>query len=140
MREYREDGTLPGEPTMGRIYKAAHDGVLHLQYSLVEFVTDWPDYIENYDSFRGYVTEFLSKDELTTKLAELKKIGFTSEEKQTEKIAHLKQIVINKHAEAVKAISDYINTAKPAQGSRPLDYHDHLVDLIYLFDPHGGKR
>ena len=112
MIELRADGTIPGAPKIGRIYLMAHDGVLHYQSCKVEFESDWPEYIEKYDTFRGFTSGFLPIDELNTKLAALRKAGFGPEEMKIEKVRHLKQKAKEAHKESIKALEAYIKACE----------------------------
>lgn len=107
MIELRADGSLPGEPKVGRIYKMANGGRLYYHSYEVEMESDWPDYIEKYPNFRGFVTGFLPIKELSAEHERLNEIGFTPAEHDVERVKHLKAIFMKARDEAEKAAHAY---------------------------------
>lgn len=107
MQEYRADGSTEGEPTMGRIYVMASKGELHYSSHEVELVSDWPKYIEQYSTFRGFCTGFLPMDELEKAHQELIAAGFLQEDKDREKVAYLKEEFMKARDVAEKAAHAY---------------------------------
>lgn len=107
MKEFREDGTLEGAPTLGRIYKLGYDGRVVLILWEGEREDDFRPYIEQYDTFRGYLTGFLPLEEARAKHAELLKIPILKEELEAEKVRHLKKEFLEAHKKAEKAAYAY---------------------------------
>jgi hypothetical protein len=107
MIELRADGSLPGEDKIGRIYIMSYDGRLGYCSFECELESDWPEYIEKYPNFRGFVTGFLPLDELSAKHEELNAKGFTAEEQEAETVKHLKTVFLAAHRAAEKAAHAY---------------------------------
>jgi hypothetical protein len=107
MIELREDGTLEGAPKVGRIYKLAYDGRITLILWEGELETDFHSYVERYETFRGYLTDFLPLEEARTEHARLLKIPTPSEELEAEKVRHLKKQFLEAHKKAEQAAHAY---------------------------------
>lgn len=107
MKEFRADGTLEGEPKLGRIYKMAHDGRIFLTLWKGEREDDLAPYIEKYDNFRGFVTGFLPLEEAEKRHEELLKIPTPPEELEIEKVKHLKKLFLEAHKKAEQAAHAY---------------------------------
>ena len=104
MIELRQDGSIPGKPTVVRIYKLAVEGTIVLRIWSGEFTTDLPLYIEKGSGFRGWQTEFFPVKDVE---AELLKIEITDEEQLAEMTLHLRALRHKALKKAQKAAEEY---------------------------------
>lgn len=107
MIELRADGSMPGAPQVARIYKSGSEGRLYYTAWAGEFETDLPAYLEKYDSFRGWVSDFIPYSGALDRLAELRAQGFTGTETEAEKLRHLKDVLLKARDAAEKAAATY---------------------------------
>lgn len=117
MIELRADGTREGAAKIGRIYKMANGGRLYYHSYECELESDWPGNLEKYPNFRGFVTGFLSIDELERTHQELNAKGFPKDENEAEMVLHLKAAFMSARDLAEKAAYAYF-TACPVGNER----------------------
>jgi len=109
MIEEREDGSLEGEPKRGRVYKMAGDGKVWFALWLGELDTDLPPYIEQYDGFRGWQTDFLPLAKADAQYQALMRAGVSKEEVEVEQVKHLKAQFFKAREAAEKAAYAYFS-------------------------------
>lgn len=109
MIELRADGSIPGKPQRGRVYKMAGEGKVWFSLWTGEFDTDLKSYIALYPEFRGWQTDFLPLSEAKVQFESIKAAGVSKDELAVENVRHLKSEFMKARDVAEKAAFAYFN-------------------------------
>lgn len=107
MVEEDEDGNIP-KRNVGRIYKVAYDGKVGFNHWVGGSIDDQPAYIEEYESFRGYVSDVIPTEKISREIKRLQGL-VTLEEKEVAKREHLRDKLKEALSDAEMAAHAYFN-------------------------------